>query len=215
MTKLQITVPNHQKVFVLRNGDLVRGSSGVGSNIQIYDSNTGRIKRNLTSSHTWPFVFGQLSNGDLVAGYRDNKTILIWDLMILNGEPLKRVIQTNELLYSLTVLKNDDLAIGQLYSNYDIVIRDSKTGSIKKTLNGHTSNVYRIMELENGNLISCSWDKTVIVWDFEKKSIIRTLEGHTDMIWCLDFSNCGKYIVSGSNDKTIIVWSTKTYLQLK
>ncbi|CAF1066208.1 unnamed protein product [Brachionus calyciflorus] len=59
-------------------------------------------------------IFGILSNGDLISGDYINKALLIWDLNITNGEPLKRIIQTNNTSYfqCMTVLKNDDFAIG-------------------------------------------------------------------------------------------------------
>ena len=174
--KLQISVPNYGKVFALKNGDLVRGA---GSNIQIYDSTTGQIKRNLVSSNTYSYLFGQLSNGLLVAGYRDNKTFLIWDLNVLNGEPLKYVIKANEDLGCLTILKNDDLVIGQyspIIQKIDIIIRDSKSGSIKHTLVGHTAGVTKIIELSNGNLISSAYDATVRIWNHTfSSSPLRTI----------------------------------------
>ena len=198
--KLQITVPRYEKVFVLKNGDFVRGSYGFGSNIQIYDSTTGLIKRNLTSSHTSeisPWVFGQLSNGLLVAGYYDSLTILIWDLNALNEEPLKRVFQTNGDLFALTVLKNDDLATGQDdFEKSDIIIRNSQNGSIKHTLVGHTSTVFQILELPNGNLVSCSNDKTVRVWNPSlSSSLVKTIN-HSSYVYSIAILKNG-YLASG------------------
>ena len=97
-------------------------------------------------------------------------------MTILNGEQIKRVIQTNEHLFRITVLKNDDLAIGQGETNFYLVIRDSNSGSVKKTLNGHTDNVHQLMELENKNLISCSLDNSVRIWNLTlSSSLIRTI----------------------------------------
>jgi WD40 repeat protein len=39
---------------------------------------------------------------------------------------------------------------------------------------------------------------------------VRGLEGHTDMVTSVTFSPDGKYIVSGSNDKTIRVWDMES-----
>lgn len=174
--KLKIPVLNFQRIFALRNGDIVRGSDGFI--VEIYDSNTGSIKRTLTSSYTNPSIFGQLSNGDLVVGYKVNQTILIWDLNIFNGEPVKKIIQTDEIFFSLTVLKNDDLVIGQFYAK-DIVIRDYKTGLVKKRLSGHTSDLYEVIELEDGNLISNSLDGTVKIWNITtslNSSLIKSIK---------------------------------------
>ena len=37
---------------------------------------------------------------------------------------------------------------------------------------------------------------------------VSDLEGHEKIIICLDFSPNGKYIVSSSTDKTIILWDS-------
>ena len=105
--------------MALPNGDLVRGS--VGNIVEIWDLANGVIKRTLTSVYSNPYIFGLLSNGDLVAGYLNNKILLVWDLKTTNGEPLKRIIQTTDFFQCLTVLKNDDLAIGQYENNFDIL----------------------------------------------------------------------------------------------
>lgn len=34
-----------------------------------------------------------------------------------------------------------------------------------------------------------------------------TYRGHTDLLWCVDWSRDGKHIITGSNDKTAQVWS--------
>lgn len=44
------------------------------------------------------------------------------------------------------------------------------------------------------------------VWDIEARKIVRTLKGHTEEIYSLDFSRNGRYIVSGSADKTMWIW---------
>ena len=36
--------------------------------------------------------------------------------------------------------------------------------------------------------------------------IVRTLEGHTKAVWCLDTTPCEKYVVTGSCDDTLILW---------
>lgn len=45
------------------------------------------------------------------------------------------------------------------------------------------------------------------VWDAVSGACLKTLEGHTDEIYCVDVSPDGKFIASASNDKTIKLWS--------
>lgn len=53
-------------------------------------------------------------------------------------------------------------------------------------------------------------DKTVKVWDIEKKTIKYTFVGHELDIYSLDFSSDGRFIVSGSGDKKAKVWSMES-----
>ena len=44
------------------------------------------------------------------------------------------------------------------------------------------------------------------VWDIAKKRICHVFEGHQQDIYALDFSPDGRFIVSGSGDKTARIW---------
>ena len=68
-------------------------------------------------------------------------------------------------------------------------------------MKGHSDTVFEIrFFLRDSIVASASADKSIIVWDFENKSIIKTLTGSSDWVYCIDFSFCGKYLVSGSKD---------------
>lgn len=58
-------------------------------------------------------------------------------------------------------------------------------------------------------LVSCSYDDCIKVWDYEDDEYFckQTLSEHDSTVWCIAFSHDGKYLVSGSEDKTIKVFS--------
>ena len=47
-------------------------------------------------------------------------------------------------------------------------------GKLISTLNGHTSYVYSVAILPNGNIVSGSYDKTIKIWNSETGAEIRT-----------------------------------------
>ncbi|KAL6058236.1 general transcription repressor [Balamuthia mandrillaris] len=53
-------------------------------------------------------------------------------------------------------------------------------------------------------------DKTVKVWDIDKKTIRHTFVGHELDIYSVDFSADGRFIVSGSGDKKAKIWNMET-----
>ena len=67
------------------------------------------------------------------------------------------------------------------------------------TLKGHTSYVVALVELQNGDVISGSYDKTIKVWNIKTKTCIATLEGHTSNVVALVELQNGD-VISGSWD---------------
>ena len=66
----------------------------------------------------------------------------------------------------------------------------------------------------NRYLASSSFDKTIKLWDLETSECIRTLEGHTDKIQCMDVLENG-HLISGSYDKSLKVWNPNDGVCLK
>jgi len=71
-------------------------------------------------------------------------------------------------------------------------------------------------------IATASSDKTVKIWDAsnnnpnqpnfqpKEKLTLKGEKGHTDVVMCVIYSHDGKYIATGSLDKTIKIWDAKT-----
>ncbi|HEY9596051.1 MAG TPA: hypothetical protein V6D33_00075, partial [Cyanophyceae cyanobacterium] len=55
-------------------------------------------------------------------------------------------------------------------------------------------------------LATTSWDNRVQLWRLDD-TLIKTLDGHHSRVTSINWSNDGKSLVSGSEDKTAIVWN--------
>jgi glucose repression regulatory protein TUP1 len=53
-------------------------------------------------------------------------------------------------------------------------------------------------------------DKTIKIWDIERKVIKHDLQGHDLDIYSLDFSPNGQFLLSGSGDKKVKLWNVET-----
>lgn len=55
-------------------------------------------------------------------------------------------------------------------------------------------------------IFSCGRDKSIKHWDGDRFIKIQTLSGHQAEIWCLSVSPNGKYLVTGSHDRSLRVF---------
>ncbi|KAI8823647.1 WD40-repeat-containing domain protein [Fimicolochytrium jonesii] len=98
-----------------------------------------------------------------------------------------------------------------------IHIYDTRTGGLKKRLEGHEGGVWAL-QYWNEVLVSGSTDRSVRVWDMEEGACTHLFEGHTSTVRCLIIiiphknPATGKMepevplIVTGSRDATLRVW---------
>lgn len=76
-------------------------------------------------------------------------------------------------------------------------------------LRGHTAAVSLVQWVPGNDyiLVSSSLDGTIKIWDTIQNACIHTIQCHQKDIFAISCSPNGKYIVSGSNDSTIVVSS--------
>lgn len=72
--------------------------------------------------------------------------------------------------------------------------------------NNNNNNFYFINLIINF-LSGSAGDKSVIVWSPTTGKLITRLEGHTRYVTCCAFSYDGSILATGSNDKTVMLWS--------
>lgn len=81
---------------------------------------------------------------------------------------------------------------------------------IDKEMLGHSSAVRDVAFLPGGlSCVSCGDDGLVNLYDIESSQLVITLRGHAGVVTCLSPSPCGKYLATGSSDRTMKVWDTK------
>lgn len=68
---------------------------------------------------------------------------------------------------------------------------------------------------ESGKLAIAGSNKIIYLYNVNDWSLIASMEGHTGTITSLDFDMEGKWLVSGSRDKSVKLWDVSTGLMLK
>ncbi|KAJ1654947.1 hypothetical protein IWQ61_005214 [Dispira simplex] len=88
-----------------------------------------------------------------------------------------------------------------------VKIFDSKTGSLRYTLNGCLQSVLHVRFNPTDEMIlATSSDNAVRVWSLATGRIVHTLTGHIGKVVAAEFDGESRKIVSVSHDRTIKVW---------
>ena len=75
-------------------------------------------------------------------------------------------------------------------------------------LNGH-ANTVTSLDVNNTYLVSASEDKTVKLWELESNKLEANFDKHKDRVFCVIFSEDGKFAISCSADRTVKIWNIK------
>jgi WD40 repeat protein len=93
--------------------------------------------------------------------------------------------------------------------DHTIKLWEVASGSLVRTLSGHTDHVFSVAFSPDGRLLAsgAAWpDNTIKLWEVATGSFVRTLTGHTNSVYSVAFSPDGRLLASGSEDKTIRLW---------
>ncbi|SGZ38702.1 uncharacterized protein HGUI_00902 [Hanseniaspora guilliermondii] len=67
--------------------------------------------------------------------------------------------------------------------------------------------IYCMDSNANCNLLAVGYiDGCIKIFDLNRHLLISNLDSHSGTVTCLKWTNCGNFLVSGSDDKTIIIW---------
>ncbi|KAJ2805718.1 hypothetical protein H4S07_003958 [Coemansia furcata] len=148
--------------------------------------------------HTGSVLTLQADDAVLATGSSD-ATVRVWDLRTYSES---HRLQHPDAVLSLrfntkwlvTACKDRLVRVWRRESNYSEMFE----------LHGHDVAVNAV-QLHGDKLVSASGDRSIKVWDLERRTCILTLADHARGVACLDFD--GRFIVSGSSDRSIRIWS--------
>lgn len=193
----------HGLEYLSQDGYVASGS--VDGTIHIWSPITGSTLR-IINTNISNFCLKLLSNGvDLAAGQYGN--ISIYNI---NTGSLVVTLEGHSLnVWDLVLVNNELLASSGV--DHTIRLWNLTTYKMKFILTGHADEIYCLKIVNSYILVSGSRDNMIKLWDIVLGTFIRTLEGHTNIIfWSIDFLNDGQTLLSGSADGFFKFWDWNT-----
>lgn len=162
---------------------------------KIWDKN-GNNPENISMDNPFAQIL-ELKNKDiLLNGGWWNAGLEAYNIKTETHVPIERVV------YTMIALNGGGCA----YTNEHVIkIWDEKQVGI---LSGHTKYISKIMQLQDGCIVSGSADNTVKIWDLEKLTCLLTFAEHKETIRDIIELKNGN-IASVSNDNIVIIWTRK------
>lgn len=95
-----------------------------------------------------------------------------------------------------------------------VKIWNTETGSLVRTLEGHSRNIHSCVFNDENLLATVSFDYSIKVWNTDTWDVLQTLEGHSNYVYSIAFG-LNNMLASGSADNTVQIWDIKAGVRLR
>ncbi|KAJ4155199.1 hypothetical protein LMH87_000455 [Akanthomyces muscarius] len=202
-----------------RNGRYA-ASAGFGGEVKIWAlnpdtgewSNTGEITgASVQAGEVWALALSE--DGGYLASTTNDGRINVWDV-VDEGKPKIREYETGSSgsgSFGMCVdLSRDGKFTASGHQNGAIYIFDNDTGRILYSLSGLAKPVRAVAFSPGNTRLAAAGDAGIIaLYDMKHGEHIGNLTGHSSWITTIDWSDTGEYLLSGSMDGKVKVWSVE------
>lgn len=204
-TAFAASVENGQDIFLMGQ------ESGA---IEIWQEGRAKILRTLKGHSSRVEVLRPVGNGELLSGSSDN-TMRLWniagakDIQIFKGHQNTVTAVAKSPYGDQLVASGTSSGLVRLFSQ--------RTGKLLYLLEAHRGRIYdlkftKIKEVVY--LLSCSEDKTIVLWNTAKGTLRRRMVGHSSAVLSVTLTKSKRYVISASKDHSLRLWNVTTAQEL-
>ncbi|TDG46391.1 hypothetical protein AWZ03_007165 [Drosophila navojoa] len=177
--------------------------------IKIWDPITGQCQKSFLGHNKYVFSCIVHPQSNLIASTSFDCSVRLWD--VRNGKALNRILAHMDPISSVDFNRDGTLFVT---GSFDGLVRiwDTISCQVMKTLiDEDNSPVGYVKFAPNGRYILAAYlNSQIKLWNFQKPKCLRVYKGHTNLKYCIsvNFSvTAGMWIVSGSEDASLYIWS--------
>ena len=180
----------------INNNTLISASDDNTCKIWNLKDKTSKFLYSATRRHISSIAVLKNNKVLLAAG----KNLLLFDLN--TKDQINCLVIT---VWSLKVLKNGDVAAG--LGNGLLYLLEVTDEILVKTefARGHKTNINFIIELNNGDIVTCSDENNIVLWDRNEPESIYFIRGHSDIVSSMCYIEGNKF-ATFSRDNTLKIW---------
>ncbi|WP_136464910.1 caspase family protein [Flagellimonas onchidii] len=189
---------------------LISSSNYMETYSSIFDIDLNRITKKLENgkSHNISRFY---SNGQYCFTGHQEGSISIWN--VLTTKQIKSIKAHSSHIVSIIVNPKDESLITRARDDDYIKVWDSSNGQLNYTFENYSS-ASPGLSASGEQIATAGLDNKIKIWNLNNGQLMCTLEGHDKRITRLEFSHDHKYLLSSSNDATIL-WDLESRIQLK
>ncbi|KAJ5549757.1 hypothetical protein N7535_002301 [Penicillium sp. DV-2018c] len=166
-----------------------------------------KVTADLKGASAWAIALS--CDGQYLAGVTEDGRVKAWDLAA-NGEIIRDHVTKGS--FGLAIdLSPDGRLIATGHQNGRVYVFSTETGRMPYSLPGLVDPIRAVAFSPGSKVIAAAGDSKVIsLYDSSSGNRIAYLTGHTGWITSLAWSSTGEFLLSGSFDGKIKVWSMET-----
>jgi WD40 repeat protein len=176
------------------------------SQIRLWDLQTGepRVPQQGHEGGIRNLVFSR--DGERIAT-TDLKSVRVWD--VGTGKQTNHILRSEQ--SEAMGLSRDDEVVVIGEDDQELMWCNLNNGTATRKPTAPLADIWRIAVSPDGNMVAVADEDEGFAILFDKGHPVEILEEHWGRVNGLAFSSDGETLVSGSDDRTVVVWDTKTF----